>query len=88
MTIHSRETELRQNVLIASYSQYENAERAVDFLSDYGFPARRMSIVGRGLEWVEQITGRLTTASATRRGAASGALAGALVGWLSGGSTG
>ena len=84
MTIHTRETELRQNVLIASYSQYEDAERAVDFLSDYGFPVRKMSIVGRGLECAEQITGRPTTASAAVRGATSGAVAGALVGWLFG----
>jgi hypothetical protein len=84
MTIHIREAELRQNVLIASYAQYEDAERAVDLLSDYGFPVRKMSIVGRGLEWAEQITGRLTTASATARGATSGAGAGALVGWLFG----
>jgi hypothetical protein len=50
MTTNSHDTELRQNVLIASCSRYENAERTVDFLSDYGFPAQKMSIVGRGLE--------------------------------------
>jgi hypothetical protein len=82
MTTNSHDTELRQNVLIASCSRYENAERTVDFLSDYGFPAQKMSIVGRGLEGVEQPTGRLTSTAAAWHGAVSGAVAGAVVGWL------
>ena len=84
MTTHSHDTELRQNVLIASCSRYENAERAVDFLTDYGFPAQKMSIVGRGLEGVQQLPGQLTRAAAVARGAASGAVTGASVGWLFG----
>jgi len=82
MTTNSHDTELRQNVLIASCSRYENAERTVDFLSDYGFPAQKMSIVGRGLEGVEQPTGRLTSTASAWHGAVSGAVAGAVVGWL------
>jgi predicted lipid-binding transport protein (Tim44 family) len=54
----------------------------VDFLSDYGFPAQKMSIVGRGLEGVEQRTGRLTSTAAAGRGAVPGAVTGASVGWL------
>jgi hypothetical protein len=56
----------------------------VDYLSDRDFPVQRTAIVGRGLEMVEQITGRVTYLSAAGRGAASGAVAGALIGWLFG----
>jgi len=61
---------------VATYTSYPEAQRAVDFLSDRGFPVERVAIVGHDLELVEQVTGRLTTA----RAAASGALQGALLG--------
>jgi hypothetical protein len=69
---------------IASYSSYEEAERAVDHLSDKGFPVERVAIVGRGLHYVEQVTGRVGYPEAALRGALSGAIIGALVGWLFG----
>jgi hypothetical protein len=68
--------------VVASYSSYRDAERAVDYLSDNNFPVERVSIVGRDLEFVEQVTGRMTYAGAGLRGMLSGALVGALVGWL------
>ncbi len=40
------------------------AERAVDRLSDQGFPVERSAIVGLGLRSVEQVTGRMTAGSA------------------------
>jgi hypothetical protein len=46
--------------LIASYDSYEDAQRAVDTLSDRGFPVDRVAIVGSDLHLVEQVTGRLT----------------------------
>jgi hypothetical protein len=68
--------------VVASYTSYADAERAVDYLSDNEFPVERVSIVGRDLEFVERVTGRMTYAGAALRGALSGALVGLLVGWL------
>jgi hypothetical protein len=70
--------------VVASYSTYQDAERAVDYLSDNKFPVDRVSIVGRDLEFVERVTGRMTYNGAALRGALSGALVGVLVGWLFG----
>ena len=68
--------------VVGSYSSYQDAERAVDYLSDNKFPVERVSIVGRDLEFVERVTGRMTYGGAALRGALSGALVGVLVGWL------
>ena len=70
--------------VVATYDTYAEAERAVDYLSDHEFPVQRTSIVGRGLHFVEQITGRMTYGQAAFRGALTGAVAGALIGWLFG----
>jgi len=67
---------------IATFDDYAEAERAVERLTAHGFPVERVAIVGRDLRSVEQITGRLTFASAAWRGALSGALPGALIGWI------
>ena len=67
---------------IETYDRYADAERAVDFLSDNGFPVERVAIVGRDLRIVEQVTGRMTLGHAALRGALTGALTGALIGWL------
>ncbi|MFF7203009.1 general stress protein [Streptomyces sp. NPDC008141] len=69
---------------IASYRTYSEAERAVDYLSDLGFPVERVAIIGQDLQLVEQVVGRLTYGRAALSGAASGALPGALIGWLFG----
>lgn len=61
---------------VASYGTYHEAERAVDFLSDRGFPVERAAIVGTGLKTVEQIAGRLTTGKAALAGAMQGATIG------------
>ena len=61
---------------IADYSSYVEAERAVDLLSDRGFPVERVAIVGTGLRSVEQVVGRVTTARAALTGAGQGALIG------------
>jgi hypothetical protein len=70
--------------VIATFDNYADAERAVDFLSDQGFPVNRVAIVGRDLEYVEQVLGRLNYGGAALRGAASGGLVGALIGWVFG----
>jgi hypothetical protein len=65
---------------VASFDRYSEAERAVDFLADRRFPVERVSIVGRDLEYVEEVTSRMTCG----RAALNGALIGVLVGWLFG----
>ena len=69
---------------VAAYDSYREAERAVDYLSDNGFPVERVAIVGSDLKLVEQVVGRLNYGSAALRGAAAGAFAGLLIGWLFG----
>jgi hypothetical protein len=69
---------------IARYDRYEDAQRAVDHLSDSGFPVETVEVVGSDLHLVEHVTGRLTTSSATMAGAASGAWFGLFVGLLVG----
>ena len=83
---------------IASFDDYVDAQRAVDRLSDEGFPVERVTIVGTGLRYVEQVTGRMTTGRATLTGPAllllvlyglaAGALAGALLGAITHAATG
>jgi|SRR5215208_4969900 len=68
--------------VVASYPTYKQAERAVDHLSDSGFPVEHSAIVGRDLRLVEQVVGRLTKTRATMMGAASGAWFGLFVGTL------
>jgi hypothetical protein len=74
-------TETRRRT-VASYGDYADAERAVDYLSDHGFPVERTAIVARDLQLVEQVTGRMSYVDAALRGLLSGALAGVLIGWL------
>jgi hypothetical protein len=73
-----------QQIVVASYLTYADAERAVDYLSDQRFPVERTAIVGRGLSSFERITGRLTIWRAAAQSAAHGAVLGALFGWLFG----
>ena len=61
---------------VETYDNYRDAERAVDFLSDKGFPVERAAIVGTGLKTVEQIAGRMTTGRAALMGAGQGAMIG------------
>lgn len=69
---------------IAVFDNYADAERAVDRLSDLGFPVERVAIIGHDLRVVEQVTGRLNYGGAALKGAASGAVPGALIGWIFG----
>ena len=70
--------------VIATFDNYADAERAVDYLSDQRFEVNRVAIVGRDLEYVEQVLGRLNYGGAALRGAGAGALVGALIGWFFG----
>ena len=73
---------MRPRRVVAEYENYADAQRAVDRLSDRGFPVDRVAIVGHGLRYVEQVAGRMTTARAALLGAADGAPIGALLGLL------
>ncbi|MGL4173545.1 MAG: general stress protein [Actinomycetota bacterium] len=64
------------------YEKYDDAQRAVDYLSDREFPVQDCMIVGTDLRQVERVTGRLTYARAALAGAASGAWMGLFVGLL------
>jgi Heat induced stress protein YflT domain len=69
---------------VATFTSYREAERAVDLLSDKGFPVQRATIVGKDLRLVEQVTGRMTYGRAALHGALQGAALGVLFGWLFG----
>lgn len=70
--------------IVATYSRYADAQRAVDYLSDQKFPVEHVAIVAEGLRLVEQVTGRLTYGRAALNGALSGAIIGGLFGFLFG----
>ena len=69
---------------VARFDDYREAQRAVDQLSDNGFPVEKLDIVGSDLRLVERVTGRLTKARAASAGAVSGLWAGLLIGVLLG----
>jgi hypothetical protein len=69
---------------IETDSEYQEAERAVDWLSDQGFAVERVAIVGTGLRYVEQIAGRVNTGRAALMGAGQGAWIGLFFGLLFG----
>jgi hypothetical protein len=69
---------------VARFDDYETAQRAVDQLSDDGFPVETLDIVGSDLRLVERVTGRLTKTRAAGAGALSGAWVGLLIGILIG----
>lgn len=71
-----------QGDVIATYSTYLEAQRAVDHLSDKNFAVQAVTIVGSELRMVERVTGRLTYPKVAAAGIASGAWMGLFVGTL------
>lgn len=65
---------------VASFGHYGEAERAVDYLSDKGFPVEQTAIAAQGLRFVEQVTGRRTSIRAAAEGAGHGVVVGGLTG--------
>ncbi|GAA3066652.1 general stress protein [Streptosporangium carneum] len=65
---------------LVSYDNYLAAQRAVDGLSDAGFPVEHVAIVGSDLRLEETVTGRLTNGRAALTGAGSGVVFGVVVG--------
>jgi len=67
---------------LAVYDDYEQAQKAVDFLSDKEFPVENCLIVGTELKRVERVTGRLTTGKVALAGLGSGAWLGLFIGLI------
>jgi hypothetical protein len=78
------ETPARPTVTVATYTEYAEAQRAVDYLSDNEFPVERTAIVGTDLRLVENVLGRMTVVRAGLAGAATGAWFGLFIGLLFG----
>ena len=71
-------------VQVGSYDSYEQAQAAVDYLSDQKFAVENVTIIGTDLRMIEKVTGRLTRGRAIGAGAAGGAWWGLFVGLLLG----
>ena len=82
MTTPQGPPDLIQGQSIGSYTSYADAQRAVDYLSDNGFPVEHLTIIGSDLKQVERVLGRLTKWKAALAGAGTGAWFGGLVGLL------
>lgn len=66
--------------VLASYSDYIEAQAAVDKLSDNRFPVQKVAIVGVELKMVEQVVGRMSWGRAAGGGLLMGAWFGLLLG--------
>ncbi|MBM6405150.1 hypothetical protein JQN72_12955 [Phycicoccus sp. CSK15P-2] len=62
------------------HDTYEDAQEAVDYLSDHEFPVQDVLIVGTDLKQLERVTGRLTQGRVIGAGALSGMWLGLFVG--------
>lgn len=67
---------------VASFTQYEGAQKAVSALIAAEVPAKEIAIVGAGLRSIERITGRLGYATAARSGAINGLMLGVLFSFI------
>lgn len=72
--------ELEFPQLLATYNSYADAQRAVDYLSDKGFPVQHLAIVGTDLRSVERVTGRKDWGTVVNRGLSNGLSIGLLFG--------
>ncbi|MFF4958840.1 general stress protein [Streptomyces sp. NPDC001222] len=69
---------------IASCLSRQEAEHAVDRLSDQGFPVERVAPIGQDLRLIAQVIGQMGYGRAALQGAASGAVPEVLIGWFFG----
>ncbi len=67
---------------LGTYEKYEDAQKAVDYLSDHEFAVQNCMIVGTDLKQVERVTGRLTRGRVIGAGALSGMWMGLFVGLI------
>jgi hypothetical protein len=73
---------LQYPMLLGAYDKYEDAQKAVDYLSDNAFAVENCMIVGTDLRQVERVTGRLTRGRVAGAGALSGMWMGLFVGLI------
>ncbi|TQJ49724.1 general stress protein [Phycicoccus sp. SLBN-51] len=67
---------------VGRYDRYEDAQKAVDYLSDHEFPVQNVLIVGTDLKQLERVTGRLTRGRVAAGGILSGMWLGLFVGLI------
>ena len=67
---------------LGTFDKYEEAQKAVDYLSDHEFAVQNCMIVGTELKQVERVTGRLTRERVIGAGALSGMWMGLFVGLI------
>ena len=67
---------------LGTFEKYEDAQKAVDYLSDHEFAVENCMIVGTDLKQVERVTGRLTHGRVAGAGALSGMWMGLFVGLI------
>ncbi|HEY6797721.1 MAG TPA: general stress protein [Kineosporiaceae bacterium] len=80
--MHFQAADSTRWTVVVRYDNYAAAQKAVDHLSDEGFPVSALSIVSSGLRLVEKITGRRTMAATLATGATDGATTGLWIGLL------
>ncbi len=73
-----------ERVVIRQSESYEDAQRAVDFLSDREIEVSGIQIIGRDVQLVETVTGRMSYGRAAGAGMVTGGWFGLLVGLLLG----
>lgn len=64
---------------VATYTSYDDAQKAVDFLADQAFAVQNLCIVGTDLRSVERVTGRKTWMTAVSTGAQQGVSTGLML---------
>jgi hypothetical protein len=64
---------------VGLYNTYDDAQRAVDYLSDEKFEVQNLAIVGTELKSVERVLGRRTWSTVVAQGVQSGLSTGLLV---------
>jgi hypothetical protein len=80
-TATSRTTlDLEYPLSLGSFSDYDQAQYVVDYLSEHDFPVQNVAIIGTGLRSIERVTGRLTRRKVAAAGALSGLWMGVFVG--------
>jgi hypothetical protein len=72
--------EITRRPVLASYDRYDDAQKAVDTLSDNGFPVQNVAIVGVDLRMVEAVLGRWSWGRSALSGMGTGAWLGLLLG--------
>lgn len=76
------DTRTNSQVMVAEYQRYEDAERAVDHLSDRRYPVEHLTVVGCDLRVIETVIARLSWGRAALGGVGTGAWIGLFVGLL------